>query len=120
MSLPYNSYHTGAEVDAAVDRANALWIISGNQVAGTIELGNGVDSGTVTGLALSFNPLQIFLQVECPLGLFNIFGVVIAGTLLADGFQFALSGETDTATYKLHYLIIGEAIGGSSGSSSES
>jgi len=122
MSLPYNSYHTGAEVDAAVDRANALWLISGTQLVGTSALGNSVSGGSVVlPTALTFNPLQIFLQIESPVGGLVMFAVLVAGTLTTAGFDFDLSNTTDSTQYKLHYLILGELIGGgSSGGSSES
>jgi len=35
---------------------------------GTIALGNGVDSGTVSGLGLSFVPSRLILTVEKPAG----------------------------------------------------
>jgi len=105
MSLiPYYSRHSGAVIDDAIDSVlTVLGVLHG----GTLDLGNAVSSGTVTGVGLDFTPEQVFLQVESPDGGLVMFAVVQRGTLSADGFSFYLSGETDSINYRLHYFLVG-------------
>ena len=78
------------------------------QIAGTFSIGNLADSGTVTGLNLASSviPRRIFPKVRKPAGGLNMFANIVDGTMTQDGFDFTLSGETDSADYKLDYLIV--------------
>lgn len=66
----------------------------------------GVDSGTVTGLALPLTPRRVYPSVRKPAGGFTMFANSVSGTLTTDGFQFNLSGQTDSTGYFLEYLIL--------------
>lgn len=120
MSTAYHSRHTGAAVDDAVDRADALWIINSASYSGTGNLANGISSGSVVGLELGFVPIRAFLQVESPSGGYIMFAVAIRDSYTFESFDFELSGITDSDQYKLHYLLIGEAAAGGSGESGSS
>ncbi len=74
-------------------------------VRGTLALGNGVSSGSVTGLGLSAPPTAVLLTIQSPVG-GGVMSVVLVAAPTTDGFDFALSGMTDTTTYKLHYHVI--------------
>lgn len=71
---------------------------------GTVALGNGVDSGTVSGLGLPYVPIAGVATVIAPAGGLMIFAT-IEGNPTADGFAFLLSGATDSANYKLSYIL---------------
>jgi hypothetical protein len=81
---------------------------------GTYAIANGAIAGAVTGLAISYEgtiPPGIFpvpkvlVRVRKPAGGLNIFASVVSHSESLDGFRFYLSGETDSANYKLDYLI---------------
>lgn len=109
----YHSRHTGQEIDDAVDRIDA---ISGSPMAsGFIDLQTGINGDVVEGLNLSFTPTKAFLQVESPDGGLIMFAVFLRDSLSYDGFTFRLSGTTDSIYYRLHYLLVGDAGGDSSG-----
>jgi len=72
---------------------------------GTLALGNGVDSGAVTGLALTFVPSSVLVSVIIPVGGLNI-SASVTGSPTADGFAFTLSGVTDSANYLLNYVLL--------------
>lgn len=101
-ATPYHSTHTGAEIDAAVDAVQS-YVDPAQE--GFVALGSGVSSGSVTGLGLAFTPTKVQLQIETPSGGFVMFAVVVRGTITAAGFDFYLSGETDSANYRLHYRL---------------
>jgi hypothetical protein len=69
---------------------------------GQADLGDGAIAGTVS-LALSFTPSQVVLTVQKPVDGLNLFACVT--DVRADGFDFELSAETDSADYVLHYRI---------------
>lgn len=73
--------------------------------SGTYSINNGVDSGSVTGLGLAYVPSQCLLTVRIPVGGLLLFPVCI-GAPTADGFDFSLSGVTDSANYKLDYTLV--------------
>jgi hypothetical protein len=73
---------------------------------GLYSIPNGVDSGTVSSLALPLTPRRVYVSVRKPAGGYNIFACVVDGTLTTDGFQFNLSGQTDSTGYRLEYLIL--------------
>ena len=76
---------------------------SGQRRTGTVALGNGVDSGSVTGLALPFTPTVVLAWITRPAGGLNLVVTPIATSFTADGFAFELSGLTDSASYVLNY-----------------
>lgn len=73
---------------------------------GTIDLGNGVTSGTLTfDSAFDAAPSQVFLTVEMP----NATGALIFAlprSRLAASFVWELSGPTPDANHKLHWLAL--------------
>lgn len=73
---------------------------------GEFAIGNGVDSGTVTGLNLAKVPRRVMVSVRKPSGGSNLFASVVEGTITTGGFSFTLSAVTDAATYKLDYYLI--------------
>ena len=87
-------------------------IIQGSFVAGKFNIPNAVSSGAVTGLALGYTPTSVALTVQSPSS--NVLIPALTSTPTSDGFAFALSGTTDSANYKLCYLVA-PANGSSSG-----
>lgn len=73
---------------------------------GLYSIPSGVDTGAVTGLALSLPPRRVLVSVRKPSGGFNISATVVDGTPTTDGFQFNLSGQTDSTGYKLDYVFL--------------
>lgn len=74
-------------------------------VSGSLALGNGVESGSVTGLGLSFTPSRVIVSISRPAGALNIWPNDIAGSLTTDGFNFEISGKTDSTSYVLNFAI---------------
>lgn len=73
----------------------------GGGIGGTVAIANGAESGTVSGLALAGVP-NITLTVIRQTG--NLFlTAALASVPTADGFDYELSGITDTADYLLSY-----------------
>jgi len=112
---PYHSIYTGAEVDELLGKAGTAKTRLDKIYDGTWDLSSGVDSGSVIGLGLNFTPVRAILQVEIPAAGVLMFAVPIRDSLSADGFSFQLSGLTDSINYRLHYILIGEVLFGSSG-----
>lgn len=76
--------------------------------AGSKVLGNGVQSGSVSGLGLSFTPESVHCQVARPSGLLNLSAYPDMASVSADGFRFELDGVTDAAeAYEVHYVLGG-------------
>jgi len=73
---------------------------------GTVVLGSGVDSVTVSGLALGAVPAQVLVTVRKPTGGLNLFATVRGDSVTTDGFAVDLSGATDAGTYGLDYLVV--------------
>jgi hypothetical protein len=73
---------------------------------GEYALGDGADSGSVTGLNLAAVPRHVFLNVRKPAGGQTMFASIVSGSITTAGFSFTLSGVTDAATYKLDYYMV--------------
>lgn len=73
---------------------------------GTVSLASGVFEGSVSGLALDEAPSRVIVTVRRPANGLAIFACVDDGTLTVDGFTFQLSGITDSANYKLDYILV--------------
>ena len=73
---------------------------------GTVALGSGVGSVTVSGLALSAVPAQVLVTVRKPTGGLNLFATVRGDSVSTDGFSVDLSGATDGAAYQVDYLVV--------------
>jgi len=69
--------------------------------AGIVALGNGVSSGTVTGLALPGTPFSYQLNIKSPVNGLTLESNVVSGTETSDGFSYVLSGTTDSTLYVL-------------------
>jgi len=75
-------------------------------VMGQASIGNAASSVTVTGLGLASAPAQVILTVQMP----DSSGLLLLASprtdsYTTDGFIADLSGLTDSANYKLNYLI---------------
>lgn len=68
-------------------------------------IGSGVSSGTVSYASFGSTPASVVLTVRAPAGGLNLFASVVAGSVTATSFDFALSADTDAATYMLDYSI---------------
>lgn len=80
--------------------------IAPDSMSGTWTIGNGVSTGTVTGLGLATAPRGIEATVLTPAGGFVMAVTVDYSTITTDGFTFNLSGQTNTGTYRLFYTLI--------------
>jgi len=115
MSQPYLSpLWTGAQVDEGITRAYAAKERQDLRYEGTLDLANGVESGSVTGLGLAFVPTHIQLTISMPSYGIHIFACPVKGTYTTDGFDFQLSFPTDGINYRLHYTLVGDDQGESS------
>lgn len=76
-----------------------------DSMTGLFSIGNGVSTGSVTGLNLAIAPRKVVATVLTPAGGFVMSVVVDNSTITADGFTFNLSGVTDSANYKLSYIL---------------
>ena len=74
--------------------------------SGVYDIAEGAEGGTVSGLDLDFTPSTAIVTVQKPEGGLNLTASVVDGTLSADGFEFTLSGMTDSDGYKLSYLLL--------------
>lgn len=73
-----------------------------NTAGGTYALGNGVDSGTVPYNFGGVVPASIILTVQKPAGGLTLVAA-LDGAARADGFDFSLTGATDSTGYSLHW-----------------
>lgn len=73
--------------------------------SGLVAIPDGSAGEDVTGLALADAPATVILTLQVPAGGLAM-TCVLVGAPTADGFTYALGGLTDSANYKLHYLII--------------
>ena len=73
---------------------------------GTFAISNSVNSGTVTGLGVPFMPTKTIAVVRKQTGALNIFATVVDTTITQDGFGFVLSSLTDSANYKLDFIML--------------
>lgn len=76
------------------------------KIRGTVTVGSGESSGSVTGLALGAVPAQVLLTLRTPSAGSALIAAVVAGAPTADGFDWELGAATPAAGYKLDYLII--------------
>ena len=92
--------------------AGGLFVGGGSSVGyvqklrGTQAIASGVDSVTVSGLALAAVPGQVLVTVRKLTGGLNLFATVRGDSITTGGFTVDLSAATDAATYKLDYLAI--------------
>lgn len=73
--------------------------------SGTFAIGNATNTGTVTGIGLTFTPSRAIAVIRKQSGALNIFATVIDSTVTTDGFQFVLSSNTDSAAYLLDFIM---------------
>jgi hypothetical protein len=74
-------------------------------LSGTFAIPSGVSTVTVTGLALAATPQQVIANVRKPANGYQMFAVVVDGTQSASGFTAHLSGLTNSASYRLDFLL---------------
>ena len=111
MSSPYLSIWSGAEVDEGITRANTAKERLDRMYEGVLDLENGVDSGSVTGLDLGFIPTKCQLTIEMPSHGIHIIACPVKDSYTTDGFDFKLSSLTNGIQYRLHFTLIGDAEG---------
>ena len=75
---------------------------SGYQTFGTYALPQGVNSGTLTGLGLPFNPAVVVMTVSSPAGGLTLHADE-SGGMTGDGWPFNMNGYTDSDQYILHW-----------------
>lgn len=76
------------------------------EINGSVSIPNGVDSATITGLALVASPRLVACTVLKPASGLNLFASAVSGTITTDGFTYNLSGVTDSENYNLVYKLI--------------
>jgi len=76
------------------------------KIRGTQAMAAGVDSVTVSGLALASAPAQVLVTMRKATGGLNLFATVRGDSVSTDGFTADLSGVTDGATHELDWLVI--------------
>jgi len=76
------------------------------KIRGTQAIASGADTVTVSGLGLASAPGQVLVTVRKLTGGLNLFATVRDDSVTAGGFTVDLSAATDTATYKLDYLVV--------------
>ena len=87
-------------------------LIGGGAVAyvlklrGTQAIAAAADSITITGLGLAAAPAQVLVTVRKQTGGLNLFATVRSDSITAAGFTADLSAATDSANYKLDFLVI--------------
>ena len=75
--------------------------------AGTKTIDDASNAGTVSGLGItSFAPTKVVATVRIPVGGLVIAAVVVDGTVSKSGFDFILTGLTDSANYKLDFIML--------------
>lgn len=76
-----------------------------NIYAGSFAIGNGVNSGSVTGLSTSFTPTKAICTIRAPSGSIVMFAEAVDATISTAGFDFVTSAVTDSANYVLDYIL---------------
>ena len=76
------------------------------KIRGTQAIASGADNVTVSGLGLAATPGQVLVSVRKLTGGLNLFATVRDDSVTAGGFTVDLSAATDSATYKLDYLVV--------------
>ena len=75
--------------------------------AGTKAIDDASNAGTVSGLGItSFAPTKVVATVRIPVGGLVVGAVVVDGTVSKAGFDFVLTGLTDSANYKLDFIML--------------
>ena len=92
---------TAGGVLASGSTANFVQKLRGSQA-----IAPGADSVTVSGLALISVPAQVLVTVRKQTGGLNLFATVRDDTITTGGFTADLSAATDSANYKLDFLVI--------------
>ena len=76
------------------------------KLRGTQAIAAAADSVTITGLGLPTVPAQVLVTVRKQTGGLNLFATVRSDSITTGGFTADLSAATDTANYKLDFLVI--------------
>jgi len=85
---------------------------AGATTRGQVTLGSGVQDGSITGLGLSYTPTSCQAWIQRPAGSLNLQVYPLSGTITADGFDFELSGITDSTSYTLVYELYNDPLHG--------
>lgn len=75
------------------------------EYSGIYTIPNGASSGSVTGLALGFQPATISIDIISPTIDSEVLTINGYGSLSPDGFNFIMSGATDGPCYKISYTL---------------
>lgn len=78
----------------------------GGAQGGTVAIANGASVVTVAGAAWGFVPSGVAVVVLKPVGGSNLFAVVRAATITADGFTADLSAPAPAVGYSLAYVVV--------------
>jgi hypothetical protein len=103
---PANTSGFQSQIASLTQQLASLQLSIPKIFAGTFAIGSGVNSGTVTGQAVPFTPTRAIAVVRKQTGALNIFATVVDTTITTDGFGFVLSSLTDTANYKLDFIML--------------
>lgn len=105
LPKPYQAFKLGGGYSKRDDNFMGGTITGGsiaNTLGGTAAIGNGDSSGSVVFNTGGITPLAVVLTVQAPAG-----GLVLTATLdgaaTSTGFNYNLSGATDSANYNLHW-----------------
>jgi len=77
-----------------------------DEMTASTPIPNGVDTFSVTGLALPAIPARVLPHVRITSGGLVLHANVVNGTITTDGFTVQLSGVTDSADYILDYSYV--------------
>ena len=95
------------QVDHLQTQLNTLTGTVPKLYAGTKAIDDASNSGTVSGLGItSFAPTKVVATVRIPVGGLVVGAVVVDGTVSKAGFDFVLTGLTDSANYKLDFIML--------------
>jgi hypothetical protein len=93
-------YTTDGSTPSPGNPSASVWL--GYQISGTYSIPNGVNTGTLTGLALPFTPSAAVMTVSTLTGDL-ILDASEFGSITSNGWGFNLNGFTDDTSYVLNW-----------------
>ena len=95
-----------AQIDALALQITTLAGQVPKMFNGSWPIGDASNSGTVTGLGISgFAPTRAIATVRIPTTGLHLTASIVAGTITVNGFDFQLSGLTDSPDYILDFTM---------------
>lgn len=96
-----------SQIDSLFAQVSSLATNFTKLYSGTFAIGNASNAGSVTGLSITnFTPTKAIATVRAPAGGLNIAATVVDATITTGGFQFTLDSLTDSANYKLDFILL--------------